>query len=70
MKTVGQTRLIMNVDFSDKLQILAKSSKIENLIDSLFAVDKAIKDLRRMRNSTLVMEHVLLTLQRLAGYYS
>ncbi|MBU0733438.1 MAG: DNA polymerase III subunit delta' [Proteobacteria bacterium] len=70
MKAAGQTRLIMNVDFSDKLQILAKSSKIENLIDSLFAVDKAIKDLRRMRNSTLVMEHVLLTLQRLAGYYS
>ena len=38
-----------------------------NLIESLFVVNQAMKDLRRMRNAALVMEHAVLRLQRLAG---
>ena len=65
VKVGGPKRLIMNVDFSDKLKISAGSYKIENVVDSLFTVDQAIKDLRRMRNTTLVMEHTVLRLQGL-----
>jgi DNA polymerase-3 subunit delta' len=63
----GPDHLLINVDFSHKLKKSAGSSTIENLIDSVLAVDKAQRDLRRMRNPALVMEHTVLSLKRLAG---
>jgi len=66
VKVKGPKRLIMNVDFSETLKIIAESAKVENLIDSLFAVEQAIKDIRRLRNTTLVMGYTVLSLQRLA----
>lgn len=63
----GPDYLLINVDFSHKLKKSAGSSTIQNLVDSLLAVDKAQRDLRRMRNPALVMEHTVLMLKRLAG---
>ena len=65
VKVGGPARLIINVDFSDKFEKLARNSKKANLIESLFVVNRAIRDLHRMRNAALVMEHAVLKLQRL-----
>ena len=59
--------LIINVDFSDKFKNLAENFRRANLIESLFVVNQAMKDLRRMRNAALVMEYAVLRLQRLSG---
>jgi len=63
----GSRHLLINVDFSRKLKNIAGSFKINGLVDSLLMVDQAQRDLRRMRNTTLVMEHTVLGLNRLAG---
>ena len=68
VKVGGPAHLIINVDFSDKFKNLAGNFKKANLIESLFVVNQAIRDLRRMRNAALVMEHAVLKLQRLGGY--
>ena len=67
VKVGGPAHLIINVDFSDKFKSLAGNFRKANLIESLFVVNQATKDLRRMRNAALVMEYTVLRLQRLAG---
>ena len=67
VKTGGPTDLLINMDFTHKLKNIAGGFKIENLINSILAVDQAQWDLRRMRNVTLVMEHLVSSLNRLAG---
>ncbi len=63
----GSTDLLINVDFSHKLRNIAEGFEIDHLIASIVAVDQAQWDMRRMRNVTLVMEHLVFSLNRLAG---
>ncbi|MDY6972929.1 MAG: DNA polymerase III subunit delta' [Thermodesulfobacteriota bacterium] len=63
----GPIRSLINMDFSRKLQNIAENYKIDRLVDSLLMIDQAQRDLRRMRNAALVMEHTVLGLNRLAG---
>jgi DNA polymerase-3 subunit delta' len=64
------THLLMNVDFYDKLKKTVKYFRIENLTDSLFTIDQALRDLKRNRNTKLVMEHTVLGLRHLASVRS
>ncbi len=64
VKVGGPKHLITNVDFRDQLKNLARNITIENLTDSLLAVDQAVRDVRRMGNTQLVMGHTILSLQR------
>lgn len=59
--------ILINADFSGKLKKISKGLKIEGLIENLSALDRAKSDLRRMRNTKLVMEHLLLALAGYAG---
>jgi DNA polymerase-3 subunit delta' len=61
----GGKHLMINVDFSHKLKNIAGKLKVPNLINSILAVDQSQRDLRRMRNTKLVMEHAVLSLRRL-----
>jgi DNA polymerase-3 subunit delta' len=63
----GLSHLIINMDFSHELQNIAGNYRIDNLIDSLLAVDQAQRDLLKRLNTALVMEHHILTLKTLAG---
>lgn len=65
LTTGGPTHLIINVDFSHKLKKITGRYRIEYLINSLMAIDQAQQDLLRMRNPTLVIEHTVLSLNRL-----
>jgi hypothetical protein len=67
LRVGGSAECLINRDFSHKLQKAAAATIIEDLIDSLLAVNRAELDLRRNRNVNLVMEHTVLTLNRLAG---
>ncbi|MGM0426782.1 MAG: DNA polymerase III subunit delta' [Thermodesulfobacteriota bacterium] len=62
----GSQQLIVNRDFMDQLKSLAANFEIEGLIKALFALDRALNDLRRMRNPALVMENTVLDLRRFA----
>lgn len=63
----GAPRLITHADFSSQLKTAAATFTIEALIDSIFYLDSAQRDLRRNRNPALVMEHTLLNLKRLCS---
>jgi DNA polymerase-3 subunit delta' len=65
VKVGGPERLITNVDFRDQLKSLSRDVAVEGLTDSLLAVDQAVRDLRRMGNTQLVMAHTVLSLQKL-----
>jgi DNA polymerase-3 subunit delta' len=65
LKVEGTNRLLMNEDFSHLLKNSVDHFTKNQLIDSLVTVDRAARDLRRMRNIRLVMEHTILQLWRL-----
>lgn len=65
-KAKGDQDLVINIDFSENLNKISRSYKIENLIDSFFCVEQAQRDLQRSRNADLLMENTLLELKRLA----
>ncbi|MBW1902858.1 MAG: DNA polymerase III subunit delta', partial [Deltaproteobacteria bacterium] len=67
LQVVGSIDLLINIDFSNQLKKNGESFTVENLIDSIMAVHQARLDIRRMRNATLVMEHMVLRLNGLAG---
>jgi len=67
VKIGSPTDLLINVDFSHKLKKIAESFSMANLIDSLFVVDQAGRDLLRMQNITLVIEHTVLKLKQFTG---
>ncbi len=60
----GATHLLINTDFSQKLKDIAPSFETDNLIDGLLTIDQAQRDIRRMRNVALVIEHTVLSLQK------
>jgi DNA polymerase-3 subunit delta' len=61
----GAEEGLINADFPQELKKMAKSYRINHLVDAVFMVDQAQRDLRRMRNSALVMEHTVLRLKGL-----
>ncbi len=67
VKTGGPVNLLVNEDFSHELKNIAGKYIINNLVDSVFALEHAQKDLRGTRNATLVLENTVLDLNRLAG---
>ena len=66
LRVDGPPDLLMNIDFSNELKNIAGSYSINSLVDCIMAVDRAQLDIHRMRNATLVMEHTVLNLNRLA----
>ena len=67
VKVGGPRHLITNVDFQDQLKNIVQNVTLEGLMNSLLAVDQAVRDVRRMGNLQLVMEHTILSLQRHFG---
>ena len=63
----GSTDLLINIDFFNQLKKNAGSFTIKTLIDSIATVHQARLDIGRMRNAILVMEHMVIRLNRLAG---
>jgi hypothetical protein len=66
LRVGGPAPLLMNIDFFNELKKIAGNYNINGLVDCIMAVNRARLDIRRMRNSTLVMEHTVLGLNRLA----
>lgn len=64
----GPPSLLVNGDFSHQLKNMAGNYKVSTLIDSLVAIDQAQRDLTKMRNMSIVMEHVILSLKGLAEH--
>jgi DNA polymerase-3 subunit delta' len=56
---------LINIDFSRKLESIAKRFKMDALIDSVLVIDRAQRDMGRNLNLGLVMENLLLELKRL-----
>ena len=67
MKAGGAPELLVNIDFSRKLQNLSKKHTIDELIDSFLLVDQAQRDLMRNPNVSLMMEHTIMRLKGLCG---
>ena len=67
LKVEGPEHLIINADFSRELKNTSGNFERKNLWQSIYALDKAQRDLRQMRNTKLVLEHTVLSLNRLAG---
>ncbi len=65
VRTGAPKGLLINVDFQDQLKKTASGLSLENLIESFHTVDRAVRDIHRMRNPTLVMENAVLNLQKL-----
>ena len=60
------SNLLINVDFSQKLQKMSRRTNIEHLMESFFIMDQSQRDLLQNRNLDLMMENALLSLRRLA----
>lgn len=67
LRVGGRSDLLINVDFSNQLKKSAGRFKIDCLIESIRVIVQAHLDVRRMRHATLVMEHMVMGLNRLAG---
>ena len=65
-KTGGPPDLMINMDFSKKLKKTAKGLSISHLERALLAIDAAQRAIKNMRNSKLVMEHLVLQLKALS----
>ena len=59
------SNLLINVDFSRKLQKMSRHTNIERLMESFFILDQSQRDLLQNRNLDLMMENTLLFLRRL-----
>lgn len=66
MKIEAPVPLLMNSDFSHKLKNIARSFTMEQVSESLLLIDEAQRDIKKNRNMTLVMEHMVLGLKHLA----
>ncbi len=64
LRTGVSTDLLINNDFQDRLKKTASMFSLQNLIESFQMVDRAVRDLHRMRNTTLVMENALIDLKK------
>jgi len=67
VRTGGSRALILNADIQDRLEAAVSRFETDGLIRSIFVLDQALNDLKRMRNPSLVMENTILTLKRFAS---
>ena len=58
--------LLINVDFSRKLQKMSGHTNMEHLMESFFILDQSQRDMLQNRNLDLMIENTLLSLRRLA----
>ena len=65
-KIQGSADLLINRDFTHVLKKAAQPFMISNLVKSLMMLDKAARNLRKNRNTSLVLEHTVLNLKKLA----
>jgi DNA polymerase-3 subunit delta' len=65
MKIVKEPHILINTDFSDRLNKISKNSNMDHLIESFFALEGAQRDVLRNRNLDLVLENTLLRLREL-----
>lgn len=66
MKMKDPPEFLINIDFSRKLRSSSKNFKMDNLVESVFLIDRAQQDLERNLNLGLTMENLLLGLKRFA----
>jgi len=66
IKVNGPVNLLINADFSRKLRTLSRNAGIDNLLQGFFLLDKAQMELMRNPNTGLMLETLLLGLNRLA----
>jgi hypothetical protein len=59
--------LLINVDYSRKLKSLAVQFKVDSLIDSIDAIEKARRDLKKNLNTNLILSQLILSFKRLTG---
>jgi DNA polymerase-3 subunit delta' len=64
VRTGAPTGLLVNGDFREQLEKTASGMPLQNLIESFHLVDRAVVDLHRMRNPTLVLENTVLNLRK------
>jgi len=67
VKVNGLQDAVINSDFSHVLKSTSGNYKIDQLVQSIMAVDRARRDLGRMRNPKLVLAHTALGLRDLAA---
>ena len=65
VRTDTADRLLINEDFRNQLKKAASGLSLQSLLESFQTVDRAVRDLHRMRNPTLVLENALLNLQKM-----
>jgi DNA polymerase-3 subunit delta' len=63
IKSNAPPDLLMNSDFSHKMNAVARNFTINQLADSVLILDRAKRDLQRNQNATLVLEHTVLSLK-------
>lgn len=66
LSTNGPEKLIVNSDHRATLKKYAENFNIERLLESIWIIDRAQRDLKQMRNIRLVMEYTAIRLNRLA----
>ncbi|MBW1919508.1 MAG: DNA polymerase III subunit delta' [Deltaproteobacteria bacterium] len=66
IKTTGGDSFLINKDFSGELKKVSKDFTIETLINSLFLIDQAERDLTGSRNLDLMLENIVLGLKSLS----
>jgi DNA polymerase-3 subunit delta' len=66
LRANGPGNLIVNSDFIGELKKIAGRFNMENILESIWAIDQAYRDLKRMRNIRLVIEYTVMRLNRLA----
>ena len=67
VKEGGAAGLLANPDLTVKLKNSAERFSVESLVEGMEVLDQARRDLMRMRNTTLVLEHAMLLLKRSGG---
>jgi DNA polymerase-3 subunit delta' len=65
VRTGAPQGLLINEDFQEQLEKTALGMPLQNLVESFHMVDRAVRDLHRMRNPTLVLENTVLNLRKL-----
>jgi len=59
----GPMRMLVNVDFQEPLKNVAGRYMVHNIVECILMVDRAAWEIKRMRNSSLVMENLVLRLK-------
>lgn len=66
-RTGAPESLLINRDFSRQLKKIAERFKIVDLIDGIFRLDRARRDILKNRNTGLVLTHLIFGLRRISA---